>query len=157
MLEDMRKAPDGSVVLLHACAHNPTGAPGSALCFSMQHIKHALGWKGGNERQGAGSAGQFLHDMLHSLRAALIHQQISAKWTSDVLWYALRHHGCTLFGPCVVLPGVDPSPDQWHGILKVVKEKGFLPFFDSAYQVRLSNPEHLGCQCLSGLTYVSRQ
>ena len=43
MLEDMRKAPDGSVVLLHACAHNPTGAPGSALCFSTQHVQHALG------------------------------------------------------------------------------------------------------------------
>ncbi|KAG1685240.1 Aspartate aminotransferase, cytoplasmic [Nymphon striatum] len=25
MLEDLRNAPDGSVVLLHACAHNPTG------------------------------------------------------------------------------------------------------------------------------------
>ena len=34
--------------------------------------------------------------------------------------------------------GVDPSPDQWRGILKVAKEKGFLPFFDSAYQVHIS-------------------
>lgn len=25
MLEDMEKAPDGSIMLLHACAHNPTG------------------------------------------------------------------------------------------------------------------------------------
>ncbi len=27
MLEDLRKAPEGSILLLHACAHNPTGAP----------------------------------------------------------------------------------------------------------------------------------
>ena len=91
--------------------------------------------------------------MLHSLRAALTHQQISAKLTIDVLVSAPTSC-CTLFYPGVVLSGVDPSPDQWHGILKVVKEKGFLPFFDSAYQVRLSNPEHLECQCFTGLTYV---
>ena len=42
MLEDMRKAPDGSVVLLHACAHNPTGAPGAAFCFTTQHVKRAF-------------------------------------------------------------------------------------------------------------------
>ena len=54
---------------------------------------------------------------------------------------------CSLFDSYVVLSGVDPSPDQWQGILKVVKEKGFLPFFDSAYQVRLRNPEPLKCQC----------
>ncbi|KAK9826756.1 hypothetical protein WJX81_006018 [Elliptochloris bilobata] len=54
MLEDLRKAPEGSILLLHACAHNPTG--------------------------------------------------------------------------------VDPSLDQWRGILEVAKEKKFLPFFDSAYQ-----------------------
>lgn len=25
MIEDLENAPDGSVILLHACAHNPTG------------------------------------------------------------------------------------------------------------------------------------
>lgn len=25
MLEDLKAAPDGAVILLHACAHNPTG------------------------------------------------------------------------------------------------------------------------------------
>ena len=57
MCEDLSGAPVGSVVLLHACAHNPTG--------------------------------------------------------------------------------VDPTPDQWQGILKVVQERRLLPFFDSAYQVSL--------------------
>ena len=55
MWQDLRSAPVGSVVLLHACAHNPTG--------------------------------------------------------------------------------VDPTPDQWQGILKVVQARRLLPFFDSAYQV----------------------
>jgi aspartate/tyrosine/aromatic aminotransferase len=32
--------------------------------------------------------------------------------------------------------GVDPTPEQWQGILKVVQERRLLPFFDSAYQVR---------------------
>lgn len=25
MIEDLKAAPDGAVILLHACAHNPTG------------------------------------------------------------------------------------------------------------------------------------
>lgn len=54
LLKDLNAAPQGAIVLLHACAHNPTG--------------------------------------------------------------------------------VDPSPEQWQGILKVIKEKKLLPFFDSAYQ-----------------------
>eukprot|EP00808_Paulinella_micropora_P005816 g55114.t1 len=30
--------------------------------------------------------------------------------------------------------GVDPTPDQWRGIAKVMTEKKLFPFFDSAYQ-----------------------
>ena len=55
MLEDLQNAPEGSMVVLHACAHNPTG--------------------------------------------------------------------------------VDPTPEQWQGILKAVQQRRMLPFFDSAYQV----------------------
>ena len=33
--------------------------------------------------------------------------------------------------------GVDPTPDQWKGILEVVQQRRLLPFFDSAYQVSL--------------------
>lgn len=33
--------------------------------------------------------------------------------------------------------GVDPTLDQWKAILELVKERSLLPFFDSAYQVRL--------------------
>eukprot|EP00884_Botryococcus_braunii_P006173 jgi/Botrbrau1/15557/Bobra.0274s0001.1 len=54
LLEDLKAAPQGAVVLLHSCAHNPTG--------------------------------------------------------------------------------VDPSKDQWKGILELVQTKKLLPFFDSAYQ-----------------------
>jgi len=54
MMEDLKKAPNGSVILLHACAHNPTG--------------------------------------------------------------------------------VDPTPEQWQGIARLMKEKDLVPFFDSAYQ-----------------------
>ena len=56
MLQDLQGAPEGAIVVLHACAHNPTG--------------------------------------------------------------------------------VDPTPEQWRGILKTVQQKRLLPFFDSAYQVR---------------------
>ena len=43
--------------------------------------------------------------------------------------------------------GVDPTPEQWQGILKVVRERRLLPFLDSAYQVqtRPSNPGHASC------------
>ena len=56
----MQSAPEGSVVVLHACAHNPTG--------------------------------------------------------------------------------VDPTLEQWRGILKTVQQKHLLPFFDSAYQVLSLQP-----------------
>ncbi|XP_073108856.1 aspartate aminotransferase, cytoplasmic isoform X2 [Elaeis guineensis] len=54
LLEDLSSAPSGAIVLLHACAHNPTG--------------------------------------------------------------------------------VDPTLDQWEQIRKLMRSKGLLPFFDSAYQ-----------------------
>ena len=54
MIEDLRNAPEGAILLLHACAHNPTG--------------------------------------------------------------------------------VDPTPEQWEGILEVTRSRKLLPFFDSAYQ-----------------------
>ncbi len=82
MCEDLSSAPVGSVVLLHACAHNPTG--------------------------------------------------------------------------------VDPTPEQWQGVLKVVQERRLLPFFDSAYQVRavfacchVAASLHAASLCLSQLCYVN--
>lgn len=55
LLEDLSSAPSGAIVLLHACAHNPTG--------------------------------------------------------------------------------VDPTIDHWEQIRQLMRSKGLLPFFDSAYQV----------------------
>lgn len=55
LLEDLRNAEEGAIVVLHACAHNPTG--------------------------------------------------------------------------------VDPTLEQWQGIMQVIQQKKLLPFFDSAYQV----------------------
>ena len=40
--------------------------------------------------------------------------------------------------------GVDPTPEQWQGILKVVRERRLLPFLDSAYQVPTRVPQQLG-------------
>ncbi|KAL0728284.1 hypothetical protein Bca4012_024377 [Brassica carinata] len=59
LLEDLGAAPQGSIVLLHACAHNPTG--------------------------------------------------------------------------------VDPTLEQWEKIRQLMRSKGLMPFFDSAYQVHLLN------------------
>ncbi|KAK4368400.1 hypothetical protein RND71_012192 [Anisodus tanguticus] len=33
--------------------------------------------------------------------------------------------------------GVDPTVDQWEKIRQLMRFKGLLPFFDSAYQVKL--------------------
>lgn len=63
MIEDLQRAPEGAIVLLHACAHNPTG--------------------------------------------------------------------------------VDPTPEQWRGILRTVQQKRMLPFFDSAYQVACTHTHYL--------------
>jgi aspartate/tyrosine/aromatic aminotransferase len=32
--------------------------------------------------------------------------------------------------------GVDPTPEQWREVSRVVKEKKLFPFFDMAYQAR---------------------
>mmetsp|Transcript_4645 Transcript_4645/g.6719 ORF Transcript_4645/g.6719 Transcript_4645/m.6719 type:complete len:442 (-) Transcript_4645:182-1507(-) len=45
MMEDIEQAPDGSIILLHACAHNPTGCDPTkdqwkAICDLMQNKKH---------------------------------------------------------------------------------------------------------------------
>jgi hypothetical protein len=79
LLSDLRSAPEGAVVVLHACAHNPTG--------------------------------------------------------------------------------VDPTPEQWQGILRVVQERRLLPFFDSAYQVRgeLFTVQSLLFMCLSYCRYAASQ
>jgi aspartate/tyrosine/aromatic aminotransferase len=48
---------------------------------------------------------------------------------------ALPKGTCVLLHVCAHNPtGVDPTKEQWQMILDVVKEKGLLPFFDSAYQ-----------------------
>jgi aspartate/tyrosine/aromatic aminotransferase len=49
--------------------------------------------------------------------------------------------------------GVDPTSDQWQSILGLVRRKHLLPFFDSAYQVRL----HSSRCCLKRLWGVSLQ
>lgn len=33
--------------------------------------------------------------------------------------------------------GVDPKPEQWDEMSKVIKNRKLLPFFDMAYQVSL--------------------
>eukprot|EP00980_Cylindrotheca_fusiformis_P004385 scaffold925_cov129-Cylindrotheca_fusiformis.AAC.38 len=68
MLEDLEGAPDGSVILLHACAHNPTGC--------------------------------------------------------------------------------DPNSEQWRALMDVLKKKGHLVFFDSAYQGFASGDAEADAQAL---------
>jgi aspartate/methionine/tyrosine aminotransferase len=44
--------------------------------------------------------------------------------------------------------GVDPSLQQWRGILEVVQQRRLLPFFDCAYQVGwLAGLCHSLCCC----------
>jgi len=42
MLRDLIRAPDGSIVLLHACAHNPTGKHGRPVSYSKCHFLPTL-------------------------------------------------------------------------------------------------------------------
>ena len=44
------------------------------------------------------------------------------------------------------MTGVDPTPEQWKEISKLMKDKQLFPFFDMAYQV---------CSCLLCLTSLS--
>lgn len=43
MLEDLNNAPEGSVILLHACAHNPTGCdPSRQQWISIADVAEVL-------------------------------------------------------------------------------------------------------------------
>ena len=44
------------------------------------------------------------------------------------------------------MSGVDPTPEQWKEISKLMKEKKLFPFFDMAYQV---------CSCLLRVASLS--
>lgn len=49
-----------------------------------------------------------------------------------------------LFG-CSNPTGVDPTLEQWRGILAAVQKRRLLPFFDSAYQAQPSGNFVLYC------------
>ena len=47
----------------------------------------------------------------------------------------LPNNAAVLLHACAHNPtGVDPTPEQWAEMSKVLKEKNCIPFFDSAYQ-----------------------
>lgn len=43
--------------------------------------------------------------------------------------------------------GVDPTLEQWEQIRQLMRSKGLLPFFDSAYQVTDRPVNKTGCDC----------
>ena len=116
LLDDLRAAPGGSVVLLHACAHNPTGAAAAAAAAAP----HCEG----------GFAPWLLIPLLFCVGASASARPVHPLPLSHPfhIKHTLKHthtHTHT---------GVDPTPAQWAEISKVVKEKGHFPFFDMAYQ-----------------------
>mgnify|MGYP000873083135 FL=1 len=47
----------------------------------------------------------------------------------------LPNNAAVLLHACAHNPtGVDPTPEQWAEMSKVLKKKNCIPFFDSAYQ-----------------------
>lgn len=44
--------------------------------------------------------------------------------------------------------------DQWKAILELVKERSLLPFFDSAYQVRLLSRTHPNLQVMLRIKFI---
>lgn len=51
MIEDLQAAPEGAIVILHACAHNPTGAKLAAVTVHGVerglHEDGTVGWRSG--------------------------------------------------------------------------------------------------------------
>ena len=42
MCADIERIPEGEIVLLHACAHNPTGVDPSAAQWAVRQLWHSL-------------------------------------------------------------------------------------------------------------------
>ncbi|KIY94496.1 aspartate aminotransferase [Monoraphidium neglectum] len=96
LMEDVKAAPSGSLFLLHACAHNPTGAPGRAA--AAPRVRPSSGLVGG-----------------------------AGPWLLATIMTAMHFPDTSL--------RVDPTPEQWAEISKLMLEKAHFPFFDMAYQV----------------------
>lgn len=88
MLEDIRAAPEGAILILHACAHNPTGAR-SPSCLPVL-------------------------------------ARLQARKASHCGFY----RACSDVCGCCVGAGVDPTPEQWRGILDAARARKALCFFD---------------------------
>ncbi len=111
------------------------------------------GWEGGGGREGEGAEGCgatphltpfpsrhpfYTHAYTHAETSALLPphhpsplpQGLVADLRAAPVGAAVVLHACA-HNPT----GVDPTPEQWRGILAAVRERRLLPFFDSAYQV----------------------
>ncbi|KAJ9504960.1 hypothetical protein QJQ45_006388 [Haematococcus lacustris] len=128
MMEDIQAAPSGSVFLLHACAHNPTGVdptPGECRQQVQAAVAEAavaaaaaaatVDSSSSRQRQGRGSqvlaAGPGKHD---GRGGEPSHLEPNLLWGGQVL---------------VCMAG-----EQWKQLSALMLEKGHFPFFDMAYQ-----------------------
>jgi aromatic-amino-acid transaminase len=153
MLASLKAMPKGSIVLLHACCHNPTGADLTA----DQWGEVIAAVTGGGLKIGA--------DFLKLINPA------AQVWISEPSWenhrqlfeaagfavksypyYDARTKGLDFAGmqraleqiapgSIVVLhacchnpTGVDLDRAQWQKVLDIVKSRGLIPFLDLAYQ-----------------------
>lgn len=114
-----------------SCAHNPTGELfARAFWLSKQASKQA-GWLADCRIPWSWSAPP-ADPPQHTSNRLCCTSPSTCKPAPHV---CLNLHSCTPPPPPTPLPGVDPTPEQWQGVLEVVQQRRLLPFFDSAYQV----------------------
>ncbi|KAJ9507169.1 hypothetical protein QJQ45_004834 [Haematococcus lacustris] len=121
MMEDIQAAPSGSVFLLHACAHNPTGVdptPGqcrqqvqaaAAAAVAAASAAAAVDSSSSRQRQGRGSQAALASMMGGEGSPASCGGQVLASMAGG-------------------------GQEQWKQLSALMLEKGHFPFFDMAYQ-----------------------
>lgn len=113
MKEDINKAPDGSIIVLHGVHLSLPSRRGKAAYHSCLWIGlRILAWA--------------LH-VASLLSSRLQHKQrlCCAKDNNEDFSLAGCAHNPT---------GVDPTHEQWKELAELCKDKGHIPFFDVAYQ-----------------------
>jgi hypothetical protein len=113
MLADLQAAPQGAILILHACAHNPTGGrangawPGHTRIHTCTHVCPARMRTVLPLRPATGRPPR--HGRA-TRPPACLRGQLGAQWFDTA-------------GLACNLAGVDPTPEQWQGILDATRAK----------------------------------
>lgn len=158
MCEDLEHMTEGSVVLLHACAHNPTGSSHFVISFLLVfvHVHVLLSHPVFSFSFGYSIPPPplFRFSVLSSFFLSFFFSCDVCVRDVHISWIMMGVSACLCRVSCVVTSGVDPTREQWMEIARIMRRRKLFPLLDSAYQgiLTLINSQHVSL--FVGLDFV---